>query len=447
MSFGKGAAALCALLIGFTPPIRADQTFRISRDLDGISTSLRAIQDFETGNILALITQLDANNRSFGRVHGVLLRNQPQTQNFAVGNPRLISPDAGWQGRANGIYNPVSNRFVVVWDNGGVETPTGSSGIFARQVAGSGKPKGGVLPIIDNGDFNSFPVLISNATPQFGNGTGGVLNIIIWSGQRTPGAADQATHGLNAAPASITKKNVSVNQTKHKLIESNKDTGIGPFPERGKGYRNSGGGPAAESFGVAISGFRYVIAGGFRLQGFSYVLSADPDSGAITVDQRFDMPLNTLTPSSIGVAGGPDPWERQLMLAIDSTTSNVRRVLFEGELFSDNMELAIAGGPASTAIVMLPLNHHGNYGAPAAKPVFGHIVAAARDGWVYAQRITTDGKALKKPVKIFSHGNKLVTMQVYRIDREGGAFNTLILWQKEITGELHEAWAYFTNLK
>lgn len=454
MSLTKSLALLAGVLALFALPAEADQTFKVSRDLNLVSTSLNMIINPLTGDLYVLITQLDVDNRSFARVYGALVRYQPQTQNFAPGLPRLLSADAGWQGRATGIFALSIRRYVVVWDERGVEGPEISSRILGRQISASGKPKGSIAEVLDNGDSNDYPQIVDLLDDDCWDEEPPPINyrfFLAWNGNRPAGGDDRPTHGLNIAPITIGKKRISVLDSLRARIESNKDgAGIGPFPESISSYGGFRAGGAG-SFGINLSGTRYIDDGGlYRLQGFSYRLDVDATSGLASLDTRLDMPIGLTVPSTIGVAAQSPRWDELFAVACNPTANRLNMLIWQDDSWSNQQEVSLKGFSTFAGQVIRAPRFYRPESAPvspSAKPVYGHLIAAATDGWVYAQKITADGQFLRKPQKLFSHGNALQAMRVYRIDREGSPFNTAILWQKQVSANLHEAWIYFTNLK
>lgn len=454
MNANRILPAFCVLLLA-APAAWADQAFKVSRDLGLVSTDLNMIVNPLTGDLYVLITQLDVDNRSYSRVFGSLIRNQPQAMNFAPGTPRLLSADSGWQGRASAIYALSIKRFVVVWDERGVEGPEHASRILGRQVAPNGKPKGGIATVLDNGDSNDYPQIVDLLDDDCWDDEPPPLAYqfyLAWNGNRPAGGDDRPTHGLNLAPLRIGRNLIRIEATHVNLLESNKQgAGVGPYPEISSSFGRFRAGGVGE-FGISLSGTRYVDNGGqYAVQGFNYRMDIDTDTALAKITRRLDTPLGLTVPHSLGVSAGPSRWDQLFSVAYNPQTKRLNQMLWQDDQWTDPEEVKIRDFVSFAGqVIRIPTfnrNESAPRAEPAAKPVYGYLVAAASDGWVYAQKITAAGTYLRKPKKIFSHGNALQAMWVYHLDHDASPYNTVIFWQKKVSETVHEAWAYFTNLK
>lgn len=449
---------------------RADETFRVAKALNFISTNLRAVQDPDTGNILVIINELKANDASYGRVDTVLVKRR-EDGSYSPGKLRILTPAGEWHGRPSGIYLQPSKLFLVVWDTADPTKFGGPSRILGQYIkATNGKPKGGNFDLINDGANNVAPV-ISHVLPaatgsrvSFPNvNENNVLFTLVWTRYKPFGTSP--ADGLDGYGTSLTfgysdklpKVRLDVkNILTLKPLQQDGGYQLGTIYEHGNSRIYLRSDPL--SLTITLKGYTQLREGSsFTTRGVYDNYLYDFKRKTVTFDWGYELPRDTYTPSGIRTSGTNDTSMNKLIIA-DHVQLHIRAFYYEGETLKQEKPLTVKG---SQAISAYSVNGRNTFlwtrqrfappnVAPPAKPVRGRLIIAADNGLVYQQRITDGGQNLKKPKKIFRHGNRLESMIAYRInlpDDPAGQSDVLILWQRRVTANKHEALAYFTKLK
>lgn len=447
----------------------ADQALRVSTKVNNIATTARMATDPLSGNILIVMTELQANNDGYGRVYAVLLKLLASGE-YKVRKVQLLSPASGWHGRGYPVYVHQQKMFLVGWDTGDPTTSSAVSKIMARWVnRKTGKAVGDAFDLVSDTRRNVSPVLLS-AGPEAVSDPAGPAKFsefpllgIHTSFQTTESQlAPKSWFGLRLTGFQLNGSNFNIIRDDQLApLREEKGLQLSKIAEFGHVSRINLSGYEAYGMGLFYYGYDTVFNGDTRTtRGFAdsqLLNTVVTPSGGTLFGFGSDTPLKVYMGMSDG--GGLGDAAAYLFTAPEDGLFKRNFVDVHPNSFTGKF-VAIDKNPFAG----LKIEYSGFVGrkrvklnfAPPGKPILAWQVSSADDGWVYKRKIIlgASGKPKTKGgmIKVFEHGNALQSMLVDTIAFGGASapaakYNGIIIWQKKISETKHELWARLVNLK
>lgn len=461
------------LILTLGAVVMADKSLSVSKGINFVPTSARVALDPGSGNILIVFTELKANDNSYGRVHAVLLKAQPNGS-YKVLKRRLVSPGSGWHGRAYAAYISQKGLFLVVWDTSDPSKGVAPSKIIGRWVKRTnGKPKGGQFDIVSDGKMNVFPVVYPlRDTPVTGTTTSptGVkkeIGLITWTSYITDAVTPAGkfdTHGLFTARLDVNA--VAERRDDRNLYPLIIDFGrqLAKKVEWGYASRYQVEGYEKYTIGIVVLGHEDIMyEGQWTTRGFQMSYAWNTETSRWQSVSMTYMPARSLTPSKAPLGRSDDRYDIVLSTQVHGKVENFYETIpldnwNDSTGYTRRYSNVLSGKetnygwvfPAKIDVKFAPPNDV----YPAAKPALAHLVAAADDGWTYRRKIIQKGKTVGPLKKVFKHDNKIQALIGRPIFLANGAesapaqkFNSIVVWQKKLTETKHQLIAHLFKIR
>lgn len=460
---------LLVVLLGTAQLKAKDQTFRIDKTLNFVSTNLKAAVCRDNGNILVVLNELKTADPSYGRIYSILLKRKADGT-YAPAKIQMLSPNSGTHVRPSVAYLSQMGMFIVVWDNAGLTLSGGPTKIIGQLVKPkNGKPKKGNFDLVSDNAINLQPI-VSNVREKPASAPGAIAEeeikfMLMWTRYQTTGSApaEDELYGLHGVPGfSLGKSRVKVDFK----LEATIDPRVGHDQYQLSALATSGKFRWRENededgfyLSFSTNGEKQIPDGsvweyqGFKISGYVKFDVPGNNQSEFVRTKEYWMPEGSHAPDTLLTS--PKGVMPALKTAVFISDVGCRKALFEDQKIKqvEDLDFGSTVIQPRTFRIGARITFRAPEANPSAKPVYGYVVAATQDGNVYHQRITDAGKDVKKRKKIFNHGGKLQSFDIWRIrlDDEDALApkdnDTFILWQKQINNTKHEAWVYFTNMK
>jgi hypothetical protein len=461
---------LAAVLFLFCTVAHANDSVRLTRKVDLVPTDQRIAYCPENGTILVTFTQFDVDDPNFARVWAVLM--VPKNDGtYKAKRARMISPDAGWHGRARPIYVADRGQFLIVWDNGGTSGAAASQ-IFGRWVrVSNGKPKGGAFKIIE-GQRNVFPMLMAldgsgfQPTPAADGDPFALLlftTYLIEPGVSPTFFGDPRTYSLFFYLDG--NKDIPRLESKHEILRGElfNGTALAPFI--------TGGGAAPIDFdeypqfvfGATLLGERHVYYNNrFTSRSLITTLAYDRDGAPTSFGlTEWDPDTVLAQKASLGVMLDPVVQVRYATLTFDRNQERYRSDVVGHPVLGDTPSISTFFNQfkkkteETQLVIMLEpyvVSNFDEEAEPPAKEAFSYLLGANSDGWVYQRKVVESGKPSGGVRKLFRHDGDMQSMIAQYLfftqndESPEVQYNTVVVWQRKLDEKNHELRAFFYNV-
>jgi hypothetical protein len=157
---------LCASLIALiAAPLSAEDTL-VSRGRGDLNLLPRAAYNTETGDVFIVWRGAVAGDFANFRIYSSLLRRQ-SSANFTVQKARLIAGGVHKAFNFDVAYDPLANRYLVVWNGADSGDRVGS--LFGQFFKANGRPLGPRRLIVQGDDFEPLRPLVAPLIEFGGN--------------------------------------------------------------------------------------------------------------------------------------------------------------------------------------------------------------------------------------------------------------------------------------
>ncbi len=418
----------------------------VSRDLLRQNANPRFAINTNTGNILVVWNQLDADDPSSCVVRSAMLMRSLERR-YSSAEAHLLSDEDSYNARPFPVFIERQNRFLVVWDQADPNEPSAESDILGRIVSANGLPEGDILRVLSNGERNESPHLYARTDRSSPTGlTASKAKLIILFNTVNDNNIEDS--GLY-----IAQLNRKFKAKKPRLLMQGGVVDVSgiDIPQR----------ILPSGIGQMIDQTLFLPVVHEMVQGNGTTL----DQPKIIVVNR----SNSLVDSeNLGQAGAAQPnlavFENSQgdIIVIASTLRN--RKVFNSVMEFSASQQSPALTPlfestekkksiASLIIVLAPTMAEQEKGSvPIAYKTIGYQILAATNGRVYRRGLSESGTTVGQYKKVFVAGRSLQDMlgaEILFACEVGDASTAeiLIIWQKKITSEHHEIRAHFLSIK